>query len=74
MAEEKYVEVRLVRSLIRESKRNKRTAIALGLRKPNSVRVHRLTPQIAGMIRRIQHMVEVRELSPEEIETKLRKK
>ncbi len=66
MAEEKYVKVTLVRSLIGEPKRNKRTAEALGIRRINRSRIHRLTPQIEGMIKRIAHLVKVEEVNKPE--------
>ncbi len=59
---EKKVKVTLVRSLIGEPKRNKRTAEALGLRRINQSRVHTFTPQIQGMIKRIAHLVKVEEI------------
>ncbi len=58
-----YVEVELVRSLIGEPRRHRATAHALGLRRLRQRRIHRLTPAIAGMIRRIHHMVRVRQVS-----------
>ncbi len=65
-----YVEVELVRSLIGEPRRHRATAHALGLRRLHQRRVHRLTPAIAGMLRRIHHMIRVRQISAPEANTK----
>lgn len=56
------VQVKLVKSVIHQDKRNKATVIALGLGKVNSYAEHELTPQIKGMIRKVNHIVEVTEL------------
>lgn len=49
------------RSGIDRSKRQKATLTALGLRKINHSVVHELTPQIAGMIKKVAHLVETSE-------------
>ena len=50
-----------VKSTIKKSERQKRTIQALGLGKINrSVEVE-LTPQIAGMINKVSHLVSVKE-------------
>jgi len=50
-----------VKSTIKKSERQKRTIEALGLGKINrSVEVE-LTPQIAGMINKVSHLVSVKE-------------
>ncbi|HDI00011.1 MAG: 50S ribosomal protein L30 [Candidatus Latescibacterota bacterium] len=56
------LEVKLVRSVIGASKRQKLTVRALGLRKIGQKVVHRDSPQIKGMIRKVAHLVEVREV------------
>jgi len=43
-----------------------RTLRALGIRKMNQTVVHRDTPQIKGMIFKVQHLVRVEELGAEE--------
>ncbi len=50
-----------VKSTIKKSERQKRTIEALGLGKINrSVEVE-LTPQIAGMVNKVSHLVSVKE-------------
>lgn len=50
-----------VKSTIKKSERQKRTIQALGLGKINrSVEVE-LTPQVAGMINKVSHLVSVKE-------------
>ena len=61
MAVEKQVAVKLVRSLIGRSKRQKATLCALGLRKINQTVLHADRPQVRGMINTVQHVVEVTE-------------
>ena len=53
--------VKKVRSTIKKSQTQKRTMEALGLRKMNSTREHEDNPVIRGMIRKVAHLVEVRE-------------
>lgn len=53
------VKVKQVRSAINREKSQKATLIALGLTKMNQVVEHESTPQIEGMIRKIQHLVTV---------------
>lgn len=55
------VTVKQVRSIIGRSKRQKLTIEALGLGKINREVSHELTPQIQGMINKVQHLVEVTE-------------
>jgi large subunit ribosomal protein L30 len=50
------------RSTIDRNKKQKRTMIALGIRKMNQTVEHDDTPQIRGMIRRVSHLVRVEEL------------
>lgn len=61
MAKKKVVRVKLVRSPIGYSQRQKRTAQALGLKKINQTVEHPDNPQVRGMINRILHLVEVEE-------------
>lgn len=53
------VRVKQVRSAINREKSQKATLVALGLRKLNHVVEHEATPQIEGMIKKVQHLVEV---------------
>ncbi|MEO9478058.1 MAG: 50S ribosomal protein L30 [Cyclobacteriaceae bacterium] len=50
------------KSIIRRPKRQKLTIEALGLGKINRSVEKELTPQISGMINKVQHLVEVKEL------------
>lgn len=53
------VRVKQVRSAINRDKSQKATLVALGLKKLNQVVEHESTPAIEGMIRKVQHLVEV---------------
>lgn len=57
------VKITQVRSTIDQSKRQKATIQALGLGKINKIVEVEKTPQIAGMIRKVSHLVSVEELS-----------
>lgn len=48
-----------VRSTINRPKRQKDTIKALGLKKLNVPVEHEATPQIMGMIRKVEHLVKV---------------
>ena len=56
--------VKQVRSIIDRPKRQKLTIEALGLGRPNWVKIHNDTPQIRGMINKVVHLVEVNEFEP----------
>ncbi len=51
-----------VRSVIRRPAPQKRTMIALGLRRMNQSVLHNDTPQIRGMIGKVLHLVAVEEV------------
>jgi large subunit ribosomal protein L30 len=53
------VRVTQIRSVIDQSKRQKATMEALGLKRISQSREHELTPQIQGMIRKVEHLVKV---------------
>jgi large subunit ribosomal protein L30 len=53
------VKVKLVRSVIKRPARQKATVQALGLRKMNQVVEKEVTPQIMGMITKVQHLVQI---------------
>jgi len=53
------VKVKLVRSPIDKTKRQKLTLVALGFRKVNQVVEHEDIPQIQGMLRVVSHLVQV---------------
>jgi len=57
------LKITLVRSFIGRPEDQKVTAKTLGLRKMHSSVVHDDTPAIRGMIRKINHMVKVEEVS-----------
>lgn len=56
------VRIKQVRSQINRPARQKKTLVALGLRKMNQVVEHEATPQIMGMVAKVQHLLEVEEL------------
>ena len=58
----KKVKVKLVKSLIGKTERQKNTVKALGLGRMNSEKVHELTPQIKGMIDKVSFMLDVEEI------------
>ena len=51
------------RSAIGRQKKQKLTLKALGIRKMNQGVVHNDTPQIRGMIKTVEHLVDVEEVS-----------
>ena len=58
----KKVRVTQVRSSIRKSDRQKATLVGLGLRRVGMAREHALTPQITGMLKKVDFLVKVEEL------------
>jgi large subunit ribosomal protein L30 len=56
------IRVTQVRSTINRSKRQKATIQALGLKRLNVPVEHEATPQILGMIRKVDHLVRVEEV------------
>ncbi len=59
----KKIKVTLVKSPIDRPERQKLTLKALGLNKTNSENELEATPQILGMIRKVNHLVRVEELA-----------
>ena len=53
------IKIKQVRSRIGRSKNQKLTLDALGLTKMNKVVEHNATPQILGMVKKIQHLITV---------------
>lgn len=53
------IKIKQVRSAIKRPQRQKATIKALGLRKLNQVVEKEATPQILGMVKSVQHLVEV---------------
>ncbi|MCH5597207.1 50S ribosomal protein L30 [Niabella ginsengisoli] len=58
----KKVKITLVKSPIDRPQRQKLTLQALGLNKTNSSKEHEATPQVLGMIRKVEHMLKVEEI------------
>lgn len=56
------IKVTQVRSVIDRSKRQKATMIALGLRRMNQSVEHEATPQILGMVRKVEHLLKVEDI------------
>ncbi|MCB0652522.1 MAG: 50S ribosomal protein L30 [Saprospiraceae bacterium] len=56
------VKITQVKSTIDRSKRQKATLIALGIKKISGSAVHEVTPQIKGMIDKVNHLVKVEEV------------
>jgi len=59
----KKIKVTLVKSAIDRPERQKLTLQALGLNKLNSFKEVEATEQILGMIRKVDHLVKVEELT-----------
>jgi large subunit ribosomal protein L30 len=55
------VKITLVKSPIDKTKRQKDTLTALGFRKVHQTVEHENNPQVQGMIRVVQHLVQVNE-------------
>jgi len=58
----KKIKITQVKSVIDRSERQKRTVEALGLRKLHATVEVEATPQILGMVRKVNHLVKVEEL------------
>ena len=56
------IKVIQTKSVIDRPKDQKATIEALGLGRPNWEKIHNDTPQIRGMIRKVTHLVEVKEI------------
>jgi large subunit ribosomal protein L30 len=54
--------IKLVKSGIDRSERQKKTLTALGLNKLHKTVDHEATPQIKGMVHKVLHLVEVTEI------------
>jgi large subunit ribosomal protein L30 len=64
MAKEKKTKVSItqVKSTISQTSRQKKTITALGLGKINKTVEKIMTPQIRGMINKVNHLIEVKEV------------
>lgn len=56
------IKVKQIRSVIDRPKDQKLTIKALGLGRPNWEKEHNDTPQIRGMIKKVNHLVTVEEI------------
>lgn len=59
----KQLAITLVRSFIGRPGKHKRVVAGLGLRKMNQTVIRQDTPQTRGMIHKILHLLEVKEIS-----------
>ncbi|OSZ80310.1 50S ribosomal protein L30 [Chitinophagaceae bacterium IBVUCB2] len=59
----KKLKITLVKSPIDRSERQKLTVQALGLGKTNSTKEVVATPQVLGMIRKVDHLLKVEEIA-----------
>lgn len=58
----KKIKITLVKSPIDRPERQKQTLIALGLKKTNSTKEVEATPQVLGMVRKVEHLISVEEI------------
>jgi len=56
------IKVTQIRSIIDRPLRQKKTIEALGLGRPNWVKIHNDTPQIRGMIFKVTHLVKCEDI------------
>ena len=56
------LKVTQVRSVVGSQQGHKRTVRALGLKRIRDSRVHEDTPQIRGMVHKVQHLVKAEEV------------
>lgn len=59
----KKIKITQVKSAIDRPESQKQTLIALGLRKMNASKEVEATPQILGMVRKVEHLVKVEEVA-----------
>ena len=58
----KKIKITLVKSPIDRPERQKETLKALGLNKLNATKEVEATPQILGMVRKVEHMISVQDV------------
>ena len=58
----KKVKIKQIKSTIKRIEYQKRTLIALGLRRIGMEVEHELTPSINGMIQKVKHLVSINEI------------
>lgn len=59
----KKIKITLIKSPIDRPERQKQTLKALGLNKLNATKEVEATPQVLGMVRKVEHMIQVEELA-----------
>lgn len=59
----KKIKITQVKSVIDRSERQKKTIVALGLKKINASVEVEATPQILGMVEKVNHLVKVEEVA-----------
>ncbi|MFQ5823427.1 MAG: 50S ribosomal protein L30 [bacterium] len=59
MAKNKRIKITLIKSIIGRNYKQKRTIEALGLKRLHHTVIHNDTPQIRGMITKVNHLVTV---------------
>ena len=57
------IKITQVKSVIDRPERQKKTMVALGLRKMNATVEVEATPQILGMVTKVTHLIKVEELN-----------
>ena len=64
MAKQKNIKVSItqIKSTISQSSRQKKTILALGLGKINKVVEKEFSPQIKGMVNKVNHLIKVKEI------------
>ncbi len=60
-AKRKTVQIKMLRSPLGSSRRQRGTVRALGLRRPRDTVEHIDTPQLRGMLAKVAHLVEIEE-------------
>lgn len=68
------IKITQIRSVIDRPKKQKLTIEALGLGRPNWEVIHNDTPQIRGMVNKVNHLVKVEEIEEPKSDTKRTKK
>ena len=53
------IKIQQIKSVIKCPKDQKKTMVALGLKKMNAVVEHDATPQILGMVKKVNHLVKI---------------
>ncbi|NBC82019.1 MAG: 50S ribosomal protein L30 [Bacteroidetes bacterium] len=56
------IKITQTKSKIGSTQRQKKTLQALGLKKTNSSAEHEATPQVLGMVNKVRHLVDVKEI------------